>query len=86
MSKTVSIPANMDFSLFQSGAETTANNDVRCMRPRDNWRQTVEEQALKSFLDVELCIKYYQPEANRKGVVGCVYFEKGSNSMQGGIV
>jgi hypothetical protein len=50
ISETVNIPAKTDFSLFQSGAETTpgtsqveAQSDIGC-------KPTIEKKTLKSFL------------------------------------
>jgi hypothetical protein len=50
ISETVNIPAKTDFSLFQSGAETTpgtsqveAQNNIACV-------PTIEKKTLESFL------------------------------------
>lgn len=86
MSRTVSMPANLDFSLFQSGADTT---------PREvNWggvkghggERTIEKKALQSLFDVQLCVEYDQPEADGKCVVAGASFEDVADGEQGSIM
>ena len=41
---------------------------------------------MKSFLNVELDIENYEPEADREGIVRSVTLEKGSDGIDCGIV
>jgi hypothetical protein len=82
ISETVNIPTKTDFSLFQRGAETTpgrenqlllwARGDIACM-------PTVKEQALESFLDLQLGIEDDETKADGECIVGCATSEESAD-------
>ena len=85
ISRTVSIPANFDCSLFQRGAETTPVWEMK--REQDARRiRTIEEETLKSFFHIQFCVENDEAEANGKSIVRGVALEEGADCGEGSIM
>jgi hypothetical protein len=79
ISETVNIPAKTDFSLFQSGAETTPGTGQVETQSDIARKPTIEKKTLKSFLYLQLRIEDDNTKADGKGVIGCTTSEKSAN-------